>query len=196
MSDYDEYFTDDIVFDDQTLAALDHEEQKYLIQRGIKRRKVGDGCKPQPGEEADDLPEVSLQVDGSYGIRSTITTAESRNQPPPVIPRHRSIKPLALATHQRVVQSGAAPRPTALNASSSRFRPDAHTGLSFTSQTTPLSFPRPGPNGPLQVSTSVTAPSLQTHRESAPHLKLQKHVEALQKKLEEVTFWLPFECPL
>ena len=192
MSDYDKYFTDDIVFDDQTLAAIDHEEQKYLTQRGIKRRKVGDGWKPQPGEEGEDLPEVSLQVDGSYGIRSTITTAESRNQPPTVIPYHRSIKQPASVTYERVVQSGTAPRPTALNASS-HFHSDTRTGLSFTSQAASFSVPKPTTNGPPQVCTSVTAPSLQAHNESPPHLKLQKHVEALQKKLEEVTFCLSFE---
>ncbi|KAJ3506603.1 hypothetical protein NLJ89_g6781 [Agrocybe chaxingu] len=135
MDDSDDYILDDIVFDDQTLAALDQEEQKYLHQsslfqssstppdRPIKRHKTnsgwtaGIGASVLAGDE-DDLPEISLRADGSYGVMNRMNatnattsrpvTGAQRNgphiapknpvkvvQPAPVLPRNAQPRALS-----------------------------------------------------------------------------------------------------
>lgn len=77
----DEYFADDIILDDETLAILDQEEQKYTSQPpghppSNKRQRTDYGWKPGPGVKAgisyddddDVMPEISLREDGTYGI--------------------------------------------------------------------------------------------------------------------------------
>ncbi|KDR75799.1 hypothetical protein GALMADRAFT_248513 [Galerina marginata CBS 339.88] len=89
MDDSDDYIVDDIVFDDQTLAALDQQEQKYFQESNVttpssipsapeepinKRHKTSTGWAPGIGanvaltDSYDDLPEISLHGDGSYAI--------------------------------------------------------------------------------------------------------------------------------
>ncbi|KAG6832629.1 hypothetical protein H0H92_014465 [Tricholoma furcatifolium] len=74
MLDDDDYFTDDICFDDQTLAILDHAEQKYLSQA----TKALPPSKRQKTEH-----EISIDA-GSYGMlrpivpRPPVTTTSSR----------------------------------------------------------------------------------------------------------------------
>lgn len=92
MDDSDDYIVDDIVFDDRTLAVLDQEEKKYLQQSSVtttseghinKRHKTSTGWKPGIGADLksadsyDDLPEISLRVDGSYGIGIPVQTAKT-----------------------------------------------------------------------------------------------------------------------
>ncbi|KAG6916673.1 hypothetical protein DXG01_005897 [Tephrocybe rancida] len=94
MSDDDDYFTDDIFFDDQTLAILDREEKKFLSQATVKtipptkRQKTDSGWKAGIGasaNEPDFLPEISLNLGGSYGIlRGTShSTTGAAHKPPP-----------------------------------------------------------------------------------------------------------------
>jgi len=107
MDGSDDYFTDDIVLDEQTLAVLDQEEQQYLLQNtapqlappATKRQKTNHGWKPGVGnrrtttlDELEDLPEISVQGDGSYGVRlgarnitdasENILNGASSNHPP------------------------------------------------------------------------------------------------------------------
>lgn len=104
MDDSDDYSIDEIVLDNQTLAVLDQEEQKYFQERSLltsanatiqpinKRQKTLNGWAPGigsvllRGEMDDDLPEISLQGDGSYGIRNGVNTASRALDvfPPPV----------------------------------------------------------------------------------------------------------------
>jgi hypothetical protein len=81
MDDSDDY-PDDFIFDEQTLAILDQEEQKYLTQSTslapvTKKLKTTDGWKPGIGtrtisyDNLDDLPEISLHGDGTYGVEPT-----------------------------------------------------------------------------------------------------------------------------
>ncbi|KAJ7217952.1 hypothetical protein GGX14DRAFT_598835 [Mycena pura] len=81
MDGSDDYFFDDIVLDDTTLAVLDSEERKYLSQAvppPAKRQKTDTGWKPvvRPGHanavanDNEDLPEISVGGDGSYTVRS------------------------------------------------------------------------------------------------------------------------------
>ncbi|KAJ7680427.1 hypothetical protein DFH06DRAFT_1315198 [Mycena polygramma] len=97
MDGSDDYFLDDIVLDDQTLAVLDSEEQKYLTQAGpppAKRQKTN-GWKPveaqsrPPVGDDNDLPEISVHGDGSYAFRGA-TKVRAPLQPPRVsIPPQR-----------------------------------------------------------------------------------------------------------
>ncbi|KAG6849829.1 hypothetical protein H0H93_004638 [Arthromyces matolae] len=71
MSDDDDYFTDDICFDDQTLAILDREEQKYHANTAgptSKRQRTDNGWKAGIGANVA-LPEISLDFGGSYDVR-------------------------------------------------------------------------------------------------------------------------------
>jgi len=101
MDDSDDYPIDEIVLDNQTLAVLDLEEQKYFQGRSStnttvhpinKRQKTLNGWAPGigsasfHGEIDDDLPEISLQGDGSYGIGNSVNFASRTPDvlPPPV----------------------------------------------------------------------------------------------------------------
>lgn len=88
MDGSDDYFSDDIFLDDQALAVLDQEEQKYLTQvtqhvapplaavQGVSKRKRSNDdsikrdvrIRPHPVDEIEDLPEITLQDDGTYRV--------------------------------------------------------------------------------------------------------------------------------
>ncbi len=98
MDDSDDYGFDEFELDEETLAILDQEEQKYLlnlnkppdttrevaakppdiVKEPVKKRyKTDTGWKSRSGahhalcDDYDDLPEISVSGDGSYGIRTT-----------------------------------------------------------------------------------------------------------------------------
>ncbi|KAF8867719.1 hypothetical protein CPB84DRAFT_1549706 [Gymnopilus junonius] len=93
MDDSDDYIVDDIVFDNQTLAALDLQEKKYILRSSVpttsegpvnKRLKTstgqwkpGIGVNLEPADSYEDLPEISLRVDGSYDIGNPIQPAKT-----------------------------------------------------------------------------------------------------------------------
>ncbi|KAF8622720.1 hypothetical protein AX15_006811 [Amanita polypyramis BW_CC] len=94
MDDPDDYFVDDITLDDNTLALLVQEEQKYLNSQNnalldapsvSKKRKTDSGWRPGPGshtDNADDdeyLPEISVQGDGTYEVRDVVRTSIVKN---------------------------------------------------------------------------------------------------------------------
>ncbi|KAJ6625538.1 hypothetical protein B0H10DRAFT_616844 [Mycena sp. CBHHK59/15] len=89
MDGSDDYLFDDMVFDDQTLAVLDSEEQKFLSQTApppSKRRKTDNGWKPVavPSravvlDDNDDLPEISVHGDGSYAFHGTTKAINQAN---------------------------------------------------------------------------------------------------------------------
>ena len=80
MDGSDDYFVDDIVFDEEALAVLESEEQKYLTQTVVssrpptKRQRTESGWNPGLGnrtvsqDEIEELPEISLRDDGSYKV--------------------------------------------------------------------------------------------------------------------------------
>lgn len=85
MDDSDDYVFDDIILDEQTLATLDQQERKFLGESSLaaptsasepvnKRFKTNNGWTPGPGADIglgvdyDEMPEISLQRDGSYGV--------------------------------------------------------------------------------------------------------------------------------
>ncbi|KAF8893964.1 hypothetical protein BD779DRAFT_1669476 [Infundibulicybe gibba] len=85
MDGPDDYFTDDLILDEQTLAVLDQAEGSYFTQNQpsnqprsplpiSKRQKTVSGWKPSHSgqnthyEDQEDLPEISVGRDGSYDV--------------------------------------------------------------------------------------------------------------------------------
>lgn len=119
MDDSDDYDIDEIVLDNQTLAVLDQEEQKYFQERSLlasanltaqpinKRQKTLNGWAPGIGsisfcgEIYDDLPEISLQGDGSYGIGNG---GNSASIAPEVFPVDRNTQALRTRTSSNLLQ--------------------------------------------------------------------------------------------
>jgi hypothetical protein len=92
--DEDDYIVDDISLDGDTLALLDQEEQKYLtLQKNnafvdvppvSKKRRTNSGWRPghPNADEFEDLPEISVYGDGTYGVRDVVrnnSTPATRN---------------------------------------------------------------------------------------------------------------------
>lgn len=119
MADSDDYGFDDIVLDDQALALLDQEEQKYLhrpdtphtiitpvVPEGHfnKRHKTTTGWTPGIGANIssidvdDDLPEISLRGDGSYGIGGRMDPQTDRGQ----VIHHRNDSMQTITSHSRI----------------------------------------------------------------------------------------------
>ncbi|KIJ67886.1 hypothetical protein HYDPIDRAFT_165675 [Hydnomerulius pinastri MD-312] len=87
MYDSDDYFSDDLVLDDQTLAVLDEEESKFKrstssqqtqedIGPPTKRQKTASTWQPSRAlrrsdtlDDTEDLPDISIQNDGTYGLQ-------------------------------------------------------------------------------------------------------------------------------
>ena len=188
MHDSDDYFTDDIVFDEQTLAALDEEEHKYVQSSRIsqnsppaKRRKTdhawrASGSTLDSLNDLEDLPEISVQNDGSYGVSgsraanvvSNTTTwrrgvTNSRSPPVVVAPSagrtlNAAIAPTARAPHVPAQPSGPAPPPCVHSSSQ---------------------------NQPQQLQgTSLLSPGLQPLPRQPP--SADALVEELRKQMEEV----------
>ncbi|KAJ7446158.1 hypothetical protein B0H11DRAFT_385674 [Mycena galericulata] len=117
----DYYFSDDIILDDQTLAVLDSEEQKYLTQAvppPAKRQKTDKGWKPAAAparatvlDDNEDLPEISVHGDGTYAFRGA--NQDTRTIPPapnkafnvkvvPQPPIHRRVLGTLFPSQQRM----------------------------------------------------------------------------------------------
>ncbi|KDQ53575.1 hypothetical protein JAAARDRAFT_429017 [Jaapia argillacea MUCL 33604] len=94
MDDSDDYFDDAIELDETTLAVLDQEESKFNLTQSIrppsippppKRQKTEQGWRhsPQPSGttfgDLDDLPEISVRNDGTYGFRGSQTLVNTRH---------------------------------------------------------------------------------------------------------------------
>jgi len=92
MQDSDDYFTDDFVLDEHALAVLDEEEHKYTLSTQNhapsfvppppKRLKTETGWRSghrraETIDDLDDLPEISVQGDGSYGLHARHAAAAS-----------------------------------------------------------------------------------------------------------------------
>lgn len=86
MDDSDDYFDDDdLVLDEATLAILDKEEHKHTLpqstpdsqSRPAKRQKTGHGGwggfvgRSTVEDDFEDMPEISVRDDGSYGMRGS-----------------------------------------------------------------------------------------------------------------------------
>ncbi|KAJ7901937.1 hypothetical protein B0H14DRAFT_1261277 [Mycena olivaceomarginata] len=170
MDGSDDYFSfEDIVLDDQTLAVLDSEEQKYLSQAPPpKRQRTDKGWKPAPVQsratiDDNDLPEISVHGDGSYAFRGA-SKAEGSNTTlnPPTVPRR-----VATVAPQPHVQ----PRVTAASRGTPHTRPEPP----------PIVHPRVQP-APRRV---VSAVPLQPPRPVVSDIS-QAQAEELRKQIEEL----------
>ena len=143
MDDSDDYFDDDLVLDEKTLAILDREERKYFSQKQhqpppavTKKQKTRDGWSPGVGSrprehDFDDLPEISVTADGNYGFTgSTLTSGSSDFGQPPPAQTHRVNTPSQKDQNGRLL-SRAQPAPTSrqpvISAVSNRARPRSAT---------------------------------------------------------------------
>ncbi|KAG9316713.1 hypothetical protein JVU11DRAFT_2773 [Chiua virens] len=114
MQDSDDYFTnDDLIIDDKTLSILDEEESKYKrltnaqTQQNVgppaKRQKTGPWQRPpvsrpiqrtDTSDDMDNLPDVSVRQDGTYGLQDKQTRASapsSRSESAPGISARPSV---------------------------------------------------------------------------------------------------------
>lgn len=193
MADSDDYGFDDIVLDDQALALLDQEEQKYLQRPNAasqnpivtpiapeghvnKRHKTTTGWTPGIGanltsnDAYDDLPEISLRGDGSYGIGGRMVVQANRGQL--VDHRNRQNGPAQTTTsHSR-----------ASNAHASGSRPYASRQVIPPIVQQKRSFPS---ENRFQGQSSHVPPNQDVDR-------LQAQMTELQKRLDEVGFLLCF----
>ncbi|TFK73987.1 hypothetical protein BDN72DRAFT_833963 [Pluteus cervinus] len=115
MDDADDYFTDDLVLDEQALAVLDQTEAAFFT-RVNKRQRTSDGWKPGPGfysstydDDGEDMPEISVRRDGTYGISNARNATQNT-------PAGRAAGNGAIASQPRVVPPQ--PRPVHAQASS------------------------------------------------------------------------------
>ncbi|TFK53914.1 hypothetical protein OE88DRAFT_1654294 [Heliocybe sulcata] len=83
MQDSDDLFDDDLVLDENTIAILDNAELKHSLTpstgsstRPVKRQKTGHSpwsgfARGTVDDDFEDMPEISVRNDGSYGIRGS-----------------------------------------------------------------------------------------------------------------------------
>ncbi|KAF8070536.1 hypothetical protein FPV67DRAFT_1025596 [Lyophyllum atratum] len=198
MSDYDDYFTDDIFLDDQTLAILDQEEQKYLTQAApppSKRQKTDDGW----------TTEISLSLGGSYGV---LHDASRSSNTPAIAPKPRSanngpsartypIQSPALVTNPSSIVVQRAPAAvTSRNTAASSFQHQSHSRPPSNSQSRPSAFqqrdsrgsstfqPAPVPQVACNLPPQLPSPSGHVRGHAS---RLETQMQALQQKLEQVS---------
>lgn len=183
MDDSDDYFTDDIILDEQALAVLDKEEQKFLTQvvtapPVTKKQRTDHGWKPGLGthsatlDDLEDLPEISLHGDGSYAVRGRYGL--------PVISNRNSPKPTsnggASKSSVQPVQPTARILPVLGDRRQTNRHPPWNDQSSRTSQS--RTIPRPAIVPQRLPTSQVTANAV------PPPLGMQ--AEELQQKLQEV----------
>jgi hypothetical protein len=170
------------VLDEQTLAILDREEKKYLsqIQRQpplpavTKKQKTHGGWSPGVGsrpreQDFDDLPEISVTGDGSYGFTdSTLTSGPSNpSQPPPRQANH----PNALQLNRRLLPNG-----RVLSRTQSTAVPSQPPASTIQNHATPAPTPR-------QRISNQTPPIFNS---TTNQLDLGKQLADLQAQLREL----------
>ncbi|KAF8236475.1 hypothetical protein L208DRAFT_1390557 [Tricholoma matsutake] len=199
MDGSDGYFTDDIVFDEEALAVLDNEEQKYLSQTVVsfrpptKRQRTESGWNPGLGhwrsqDEIEDLPEISLRDDGSYRVN-----AATSNIALSVAPVKKSVARASALQHPTVVAQGV--QPNSRNLFVSEVQPHTHIRPPSLSQRQPhvvqqsLVSSRKGSGYVFSSRASSYASSSASTSPIAvgkSHL-LQEQVEELRRQLDKVS---------
>ncbi|KAG5648524.1 hypothetical protein DXG03_003135 [Asterophora parasitica] len=211
MSDYDDYFTDDICFDDQTLAILDHEEQKYLNQAvktpappPAKRQKTdsdwSDGVGARGGASkakatVDYLPEICLSLDGNYGVQRNANISPVPHRPPPTknisSARAHINQPPPQTSRQPSAHIQRAPPPvTSRTGSTSSYQHQSHVRPPSGSQGRLVGFQRP--NSRSNTSQAATGPrpsSIPPLQVPSPSVQVPNQVNPpheLEKQLREL----------
>lgn len=194
MDGSDDYVFDDIVFDEQALAVLDQEEQKYLqssLQAGQptiaseepvnKRQKTntgwssGIGASTSSGDTYDDLPDISIRGDGSYGVG--VHGIRTNNLADGIIvPRAPkqvdSVRETSFTSNYNRVHS---PHASSRNSTTAQASSSRHSNIR-------LAHPvNSGPSGYSRLQEKHIPA-----QESGNSVQLQNQMLALQKKLDEV----------
>jgi hypothetical protein len=201
----DNYFSDDLVLDDKTLAVLDEEESKFKrttntqTQQSVgpptKRQKTTGSWQPQPVsktlhradtlEDVDDLPDVSIRKDGTYGL-------QDKQRRPSGPPNSRS----GIAPGPNVVaHAGSGPRPAPLSRGSApHMRSTSVAGPVRTTQiaSRPSSAARgtriaQSPVSSQEVSRPQSGPPQRVNRIPSTTVS-GSHVEQLLQQIEEVWY--------
>ncbi|KAH7912413.1 hypothetical protein BJ138DRAFT_794809 [Hygrophoropsis aurantiaca] len=194
MADSDDYFSDDLVLDAQVLAVLDEEESKFKHTQSpgagdappAKRQKTASGWQSRRNvkrdetlDDMDDLPEISIRNDGTYGVGSSAGQPVSSTK---VVVESNSQTHIALGANH-----------TGYTSQSRHFVPSQPERTSFSSAANhgPMptrrvpqrhaSNPRPARPSPSPIAISIPPPS--NHANESP---LSKMIETMQREMEEV----------
>lgn len=192
MSDFDDYFSDDLILDESTLAALDAEEDRFKqsqqhpppTQPGPppKRQKTDQGWKHSTQSDSfyEDLPEISVTGDGSYGVATLPNTARVQT---PVAPRNRVP---SRGRPSAPLPQGQRPQPP-----SQRQQPPARQVLARQTSVIqpPARPPQPRTAPPINrgsESQSSNPNQRPPPRTAAPNAPLSDEMAALRQQLEDV----------
>jgi hypothetical protein len=209
MQGSDDYFDEELVLNDEDLAVLDEEEQKYaraitqtrpLVPPPTKRQKTEGGWRPghesYQVEDLEDLPEISVQGDGTYGIGGASLGNTSRltpaQEPTMIVQPSRltrgnsrissgSSSPIPLSVHvERILP------PQTIRPGSSRSHQSIHVRPPTQEQR-----PSPSPSDlrPAQLQFQHAAGLALQHVPEPGVLKPQQieaEIEALRRHMEEV----------
>lgn len=208
MDNSDDYFTDDFILNDDALAILDEEEQKHTLSTQKpskshsppappapppKRQKTETGWIPAPVirrtetlDDMDDLPEITVQGDGTYGLHARHAAIESK--------RTNATSSNYLANNTPLVQSNRSMhRQHMVRTTSSSSLPNQQPRNPSTNPTN-----RPQPlQVPAVTSRDISAHSLnqntvperipsQLSSSTREESNMGEQIEALQRQMEEV----------
>jgi hypothetical protein len=204
----DDFYADDIVFDDQTLALLDQEEQKFVSQSKdvvtedpppAKRQRTTYNWNPRHNglafvDDSEDLPEISIQSDGSYGLRGTSNGTTAHNQDGRTVsiggngyPPVRPARPVAAGAAGFRAQPPHLPSDVVTATSSNSFRAQTIAPPRQNTRTAVRSSPIPrAAQG--QPSTQKQPPA-----NRLPDPDDDEHVEELRQQVEEVLLYPCFK---
>lgn len=210
MDDSDDYFNDGFELNDDALAILDLEENKHNLSTEKtfasstppppKRQKTDTGWKPAPVtrsvvpmDDLDDLPEISVKGDGSYGLHARHAAAAStRPNNASVGLRVNVASPATLdmpRSAKRTPITRTASSSSSSNAQKSRSpsvaplpRPIVHRQPSLSAPKRTVSVPSPGSQG--NTSNGTQSRTLPVPAQS--HAVESDAIEMLRQQMEEV----------
>lgn len=206
MSDSEDYFDEDLVLDEGTIAALDEVESQFAItqsfvpppkhlppakkpeERPTKRQKTEHVAAASlkrgfSANDDDELPEISLQGDNCYQVNAPQTIQRGGVVYRPSDSQAHGQRPLArssgTATFNRNV--GSSQHPNRRPVGHSVNAPPAHTILNPSRSLQRMSSTQ-------RLYGSQSAPQLA--RSSSIDQKARRDAEILKVKLEEVRIWI------
>ena len=210
MDDSDDYFNDGFELNDDALAILDLEENKHNLSTEKtfasstppppKRQKTDTGWKPAPVtrsvvpmDDLDDLPEISVKGDGSYGLHARhAATASARPNNASVGLRVNVASPATLdmprsAKWTPITRTAS----SSSNAQKSRSpsvaplpRPIVHRQPSLSVANRTVSVPSPGSQG--STSNGIQSRTLPVPVPGQSHAVESDAIEMLRQQMEEV----------
>ena len=210
MDDSDDYFNDGFELNDDALAILDLEENKHNLSTEKtfasstppppKRQKTDTGWKPAPVtrsvvpmDDLDDLPEISVKGDGSYGLHARHAAAASTRPnnasvglrvnvaSPATLDMPRSAKRTPItrtASSSSNAQKSRSPSVAPLP------RPIVHRQPSLSAPKRTVSVPSPGSQG--STSNEIQSRTLPVPVPAQSHAVESDAIEMLRQQMEEV----------